>query len=229
MTASYDVVAVVVVVVLTLGIGSYGLRLARTTSDFLVASRAVSPVWNASAIGGEYLSAASFLGVAGLVLAYGADMLWYPVGFVAGYLVLLLMVAAPLRRSGAYTVPDFAEVRLRSLAVRRLACDSRVARGDRASRCALRLVGPLTGSRSTNTHPTNGTGFPPMRRPSSNSHGYVPWNSWNESLLRMRAPTLLAMLSTNASPRPMAPAGGATTSLWATAASNSVSSDFSMR
>jgi Na+(H+)/acetate symporter ActP len=121
MRHSYDIAAVALVVVLTLGIGFYGLRLARTTSDFLVASRAVSPLWNASAISGEYLSAASFLGIAGLVLAYGVDMLWYPVGFVAGYLVLLLLVAAPLRRSGAYTVPDFAEARLGSPAVRRIA------------------------------------------------------------------------------------------------------------
>jgi Na+(H+)/acetate symporter ActP len=115
-----DVAAVALVVLFTIGIGIYGLRLARTTSDFLVASRSVSPVWNASAIGGEYLSAASFLGVAGLVMAYGADALWYPVGFVAGYLVLLLLVAAPLRRSGAYTLPDFAEARLHSPGVRRL-------------------------------------------------------------------------------------------------------------
>jgi Na+(H+)/acetate symporter ActP len=120
-SSGLDVAAVALVVLLTLGIGVYGLRLARTTSDFLVASRGVSPLWNASAIGGEYLSAASFLGVAGLVLAYGVDMLWYPVGFVAGYLVLLLLVAAPLRRSGAYTVPDFAQARLGSLAVRRIA------------------------------------------------------------------------------------------------------------
>ncbi len=121
MSAPFDILAVAAVVLLTLGIGFYGLRLARTTSDFMVASRAVSPLWNASAISGEYLSAASFLGIAGLVFAYGADMLWYPVGFVAGYLVLLLLVAAPLRRSGAYTVPDFAEARLASPAVRRLA------------------------------------------------------------------------------------------------------------
>jgi Na+(H+)/acetate symporter ActP len=119
--ASYDVLAVILVVLGTVGFGTYGLRLARTTSDFLVASRSVSPLWNASAIGGEYLSAASFLGVAGLVMAFGADMLWYPVGFVAGYVVLLLLVAAPLRRSGAYTVPDFAEARLQSRAIRRLA------------------------------------------------------------------------------------------------------------
>jgi Na+(H+)/acetate symporter ActP len=108
------VVAVVLVTVATVAIGSYGLRLSRTTSDFYVASRAVSPRWNASAIGGEYLSAASFLGVAGLVLAAGTDMLWFPVGYTAGYLVLLVLVAAPLRRSGAYTLPDFAEARLES-------------------------------------------------------------------------------------------------------------------
>lgn len=115
------IVAVALVCVATLGVGAMGLRLSRTTSDFYVASRMVSPRWNASAVGGEYLSGASFLGVAGLVLASGADMLWYPIGYTAGYLVLLVLVAAPLRRSGAYTLPDFAEIRLRSPAVRRAA------------------------------------------------------------------------------------------------------------
>ncbi len=76
--------AVIAVTLVTVLIGGYGLRLARTTSDFLVASRAVSPRWNAAAIGGEYLSAASFLGVAGLILKNGVEMLWYPVGFAAG-------------------------------------------------------------------------------------------------------------------------------------------------
>ncbi len=110
--------AVLVVSLLTVAIGIWGLRVSRTTSDFFVASRTVRPALNASAIGGEYLSAASFLGVAGLVLAFGADMLWYPVGWTAGYLVLLVLVAAPLRRSGAYTLPDFAEARLGSRQVR---------------------------------------------------------------------------------------------------------------
>ncbi len=98
----------------TVALGIYGGRLSRTTSDFLVASRSVGPRWNAAAISGEYLSAASFLGVAGLVAKYGADALWYPIGFTAGYLGLLMFVAAPLRRSGAYTVPDFTEFRLGS-------------------------------------------------------------------------------------------------------------------
>ncbi|GAA2679789.1 sodium/solute symporter [Actinoplanes palleronii] len=117
----YLVPGLVLVVLITVAIGAYGLRFARTTSDFLVASRSVSPAWNAAAISGEYLSAASFLGVAGLVLRYGVEVLWYPVGFAAGYLALLLFVAAPLRRSGAFTLPDFCEVRLRSTRLRRLA------------------------------------------------------------------------------------------------------------
>jgi cation/acetate symporter len=118
--ASFGIIAITFVCVVTLAIGAFGLRLSRTTSDFYVASRAVSPGWNASAIGGEYLSAASFLGIAGLVYTLGADMLWFPVGYTVGYLVLLVLVAAPLRRSGAYTLPDFAEDRLESVRVRRL-------------------------------------------------------------------------------------------------------------
>ena len=84
MSESYGIVAVSLVVALTAIIGAFGLRISRTTSDFYVASRTVSPLWNASAIGGEYLSAASFLGVAGLILAYGADLLWLPFGFTGG-------------------------------------------------------------------------------------------------------------------------------------------------
>ena len=113
--------ALLAAAVATVAIGAYGVRFSRTTSDFLVASRTVGSQWNAAAISGEYLSAASFLGVAGLIAKYGADALWYPVGFTAGYLGLLLFVAAPLRRSGAYTVPDFAEFRLGSTRLRKVA------------------------------------------------------------------------------------------------------------
>ncbi|MDT9684453.1 cation acetate symporter [Streptomyces sp. TRM76323] len=121
MNQNYAMAAVAVVVAATVLIGSLGLRISRTTSDFYVASRTVKPALNAAAISGEYLSAASFLGIAGLVLLQGPDMLWYPVGYTAGYLVLLVLVAAPLRRSGAYTLSDFAEARLESPYVRRLA------------------------------------------------------------------------------------------------------------
>jgi Na+(H+)/acetate symporter ActP len=111
--------AMVAVAAVTMFSGFYGVR-SRSTSDFVVASRTVGPRWNAAAISGEYLSAASFLGIAGLVLKGGVNALWYPVGFTAGYLALLLFVAAPLRRSGAYTLPDFAEVRLGSVRLRRI-------------------------------------------------------------------------------------------------------------
>ncbi len=113
--------AITAVVLATLAVGVFGFRLSRTTSDFYVASRTVGPSLNASAVSGEYLSAASFLGVAGLVLARGVDALWYPVGWTAGYLLLLVFVAAPLRRSRAYTLPDFAQFRVESLAARRVA------------------------------------------------------------------------------------------------------------
>ena len=69
MNVAAGVTAVVAVSLATLVIGAFGLRVSRTTSDFYVASRSVRPLVNASAISGEYLSAASFLGVAGLVLA----------------------------------------------------------------------------------------------------------------------------------------------------------------
>ncbi|WP_405870453.1 cation acetate symporter [Streptomyces zaomyceticus] len=121
MNQTYAVAAVTAVVLATVLIGALGLRISRTTSDFYVASRTVGPGLNAAAISGEYLSAASFLGIAGLVLVQGPAMLWYPVGYTAGYLVLLVLVAAPLRRSGAYTLSDFAEARLESPQVRRIA------------------------------------------------------------------------------------------------------------
>lgn len=110
--------ALILVSLATTIIGFYGLRISRTTSDFYVASRTVRPWWNASAIGGEYLSAASFLGIAGLIVVSGIDALWFPIGYTAGYLMLLFFVAAPLRRSGAYTIPDFAQARLESTAAR---------------------------------------------------------------------------------------------------------------
>ena len=79
MNATAGVLSVIGVSLATLVIGLFGLRISRTTSDFYVASRSVGPVVNASAIGGEYLSAASFLGVAGLVLAHGPSAVVYAV------------------------------------------------------------------------------------------------------------------------------------------------------
>ncbi|GAA5158463.1 MULTISPECIES: cation acetate symporter [Amycolatopsis] len=117
----WAIAGIVLVAAMTFYLGHRSSRFASSTHDFLVARRTVRSRRNAAAISGEYLSAASFLGVAGIVLKDGADGLWYPIGFTAGYLALMLFVAAPLRRSGAYTLPDFLEARLGSVVLRRCA------------------------------------------------------------------------------------------------------------
>ena len=111
---------VILIVVATILLGAMATRAAKSASDFFVAGRSVGVLMNASAISGEYLSAASFMGIAGLVMKNGYDALWYPVGYAAGYLFLLLFIAGPLRRFGAYTIPDFAEGRFNSPQFRKL-------------------------------------------------------------------------------------------------------------
>ncbi|HEY8991541.1 MAG TPA: cation acetate symporter [Luteolibacter sp.] len=110
-----------VTVVVTLWLGFRSAGKSKTASDFFVAGRSVSVGWNSAAISGEYLSAASFMGVAGMVMSSGYDALWYPVCYACGYLFLLLFIAGPLRRFGAYTIPDFAEGRFDSPLFRKIA------------------------------------------------------------------------------------------------------------
>ncbi len=110
-----------VTVVITVGMGFWTASKSKSAGDFFVAGRSVSVGWNASAISGEYLSAASFMGVAGMVMLNGYDALWYPVCYACGYLFLLLFIAGPLRRFGAYTIPDFAEGRYDSPLFRKIA------------------------------------------------------------------------------------------------------------
>ncbi len=110
-----------VTVVITIWMGFRSAKSSKSASDFFVAGRSVSVGWNASAISGEYLSAASFMGIAGMVMLSGYDALWYPVCYACGYLFLLLFIAGPLRRFGAYTIPDFAEGRYDSPVFRKIA------------------------------------------------------------------------------------------------------------
>ncbi|MEO6052837.1 MAG: cation acetate symporter [Chthoniobacterales bacterium] len=110
-----------VTVIVTIGMGFWTAKHSKSASDFFVAGRSVSVGWNASAISGEYLSAASFMGIAGMVMKVGYDALWYPVCYACGYLFLLLFIAGPLRRFGAYTIPDFAEGRFDSPMFRKIA------------------------------------------------------------------------------------------------------------
>ncbi len=110
-----------ITVVITIWMGFRSAKSSKSASDFFVAGRSVSVGWNASAISGEYLSAASFMGIAGMVMLSGYDALWYPVCYACGYLFLLLFIAGPLRRFGAYTIPDFAEGRYDSPVFRKIA------------------------------------------------------------------------------------------------------------
>ena len=114
-------IAVICLVILTIGLGLYIQKSVKGAADMYVASRSVSVPMNSAAISGEYLSAASFMGVAGMIMKTGYDNIWYPVGYATGYLFLLLFIAGPLRRFGAYTIPDFAHGRYDSPMFRKIA------------------------------------------------------------------------------------------------------------
>lgn len=102
------IVLVVVLILFTIALSVFSRRFTRTTADFYLAGRKVGSFSNASAISGDYLSAASFLGVAGAVYASGLDGVWYAAGFAGGFMLVVLFIASPLRRFGEYTVADFA-------------------------------------------------------------------------------------------------------------------------
>jgi cation/acetate symporter len=89
--------------------------------DFYLAGQRIGVVTNALAICGDYFSAASFLGVAAAVYVSGLDGVWYAAGFAAGFVPVLLFVAAPLRRFGQFSLPDFLGRRLVSDRVRLVA------------------------------------------------------------------------------------------------------------
>lgn len=108
----------VAVMAATVAIAWYARRYSGSTLEFYLAGRTVNVFTNASAICGDYFSAASFLGVAGAVYASGMDGLWFGIGFAAGFVPVLLFLASPLRRFGEYTLPDFLAARFRSDAAR---------------------------------------------------------------------------------------------------------------
>ncbi len=120
MSSQLPFLAAMAVLIATVAIGLYASRGATTLSGYWVAGRAVGVFTNASAISSNYLSAASFLGVAAFIWASGFDGVWYATGFAAGYVLLLLFIASPLRRFGQYTIPDFCAGRFGSVRLRRV-------------------------------------------------------------------------------------------------------------
>lgn len=110
--------AVLSLIAVMLGVSWAVRRSTSTTLDFYLARRQIGPFLNACAICGDYFSAASFLGVAGAVYASGLDGVWFATGFAAGFLIVLLFLAAPLRRAGQFSIPDFLANRFSSQGVR---------------------------------------------------------------------------------------------------------------
>jgi cation/acetate symporter len=97
---------IVVFVVITIVVTWYTSKSSRSAADFYVAGNKVPWVQTGIAMVGSYLSAASFLGVAGDISIYGVDRIWLAIGFFGGYMAVLLLIAGPLRNVGSYTVAD---------------------------------------------------------------------------------------------------------------------------
>jgi cation/acetate symporter len=97
----------IILVTFALYIGIAIYNKAKATSDFYVAGRGVPPIFNGMAIGADWMSAASFIGMAGTIMLLGYDGLAYIMGWTGGYLLLTFLLAPQLRKYGRYTVPEF--------------------------------------------------------------------------------------------------------------------------
>ncbi|HZW24742.1 MAG TPA: cation acetate symporter [Gallionella sp.] len=95
-----------VIIAITMAITFWAARSTHSTSEFYAAGRSVSGIQNGWAIAGDYLSAASFLGIAGLISLYGYDGFMYSVGWLVAYITVLLVIAEPCRNIGKYTMGD---------------------------------------------------------------------------------------------------------------------------
>jgi cation/acetate symporter len=109
---------------ITLGIVIRASRNNRTAADYYAAGRAFTGPQNGIAIAGDYLSAASFLGIAGAIATAGYDGFMYSIGFLVAWLVALLLVAELLRNTGRFTMADVLSFRLRQGPVRTAAAIS---------------------------------------------------------------------------------------------------------
>jgi cation/acetate symporter len=105
-------------IVLTLGITWWAARRTRSTEHFYAAGRSIGGFQNGLALAGDYMSAASFLGIAGLVALSGFDGLIYSIGFLVGWPIVMFLIAEPLRNLGRYTFADVVAFRLRQAPVR---------------------------------------------------------------------------------------------------------------
>src|SRR5688572_33383517 len=105
-------------IALSLGITVWAARKTRTTDQSYAAGRGVTAFQNGPALAGDYMSAASFLGIAGLVAVSGFDGLIYSIGFLVGWSIAMFLIAAPLCNLGRYTFADVVATRLRQTPIR---------------------------------------------------------------------------------------------------------------
>jgi cation/acetate symporter len=103
---------------ITLGITYWAARRTSTTEQFYAAGRSITAGQNGFALAGDYMSAASFLGIAGLVSTTGFDGLIYSTGWLVGWPIVLFLIAEPLRNLGRYTFSDVVALRFRQTPVR---------------------------------------------------------------------------------------------------------------
>lgn len=108
-------------VALTLGITYWAARRTQSTSDFYTAGGGITGLQNGLAIAGDYMSAASFLGISAMVYTSGYDGLIYSIGFLVGWPIILFMIAERLRNLGKFTFADVASYRLSQTPVRMFA------------------------------------------------------------------------------------------------------------
>jgi cation/acetate symporter len=124
----------------TLGITYWAARRTKTAKDFYTAGGGITGFQNGLAIAGDYMSAASFLGISGLVYFKGYDGLIYSIGFLVGWPIILFMIAEPLRNLGKYTFADVASYRLKQTPIRSLAASGSIAT------VILYLIAQMVGS-----------------------------------------------------------------------------------
>jgi len=108
-------------VILTLGITYWAAQHTRTTKDFYAAGGGVTGFQNGLAIAGDYMSAASFLGISALVFTSGYYGLIYSIGFLVGWPIIMFLMAEPLRNLGRFTFADVASYRLQATPIRAMA------------------------------------------------------------------------------------------------------------
>ena len=100
------------IVAITLGITYWASKRTTSATDFWAAGRGITGVQNGFAIAGDYMSAASFLGIAGLIFLFGFDGVLYAVGFLVAFLTVLFLLAERMRNAGRYTIADVLSFRL---------------------------------------------------------------------------------------------------------------------